>query len=161
MKRIIITIILAAMTAFAAMAQSGESIYRKYSDSKGVNGVYVSPAMFRMIGSIPDMEFNDMDMNLSPIIKKLNGLYILETEKADICKALKADVERFVASKRYELMMEAKSDGEKVRIYTVGDEKNVESFVMLAEEDSEIVFISLDGTMDRKDLEALIASAQK
>ncbi|MGN0202302.1 MAG: DUF4252 domain-containing protein [Candidatus Cryptobacteroides sp.] len=160
MKRIIMTIVL-AVTTLAAMAQSGESLYRKYSDSKGVNAVYVSPAMFRMIGSIPDMELNDMDVNLTPIIKKLNGLYMLETETADISKALKADVERFVASKRFELMMEVKSDGNKVRIYTAGDTKTVESLVMLVEEEPEMVFISLDGTMDRKELEEILASARE
>lgn len=156
MIRTIISITFAVITAVAALAQSGESIYKKYSDCKGVEGVYISPAMFQMIGSIPDLEIDDADINLSGIIRSLRGLYIVEAKTPEIRKSLKKDVESFVNSKKYELMMEMKSDGERVHIYTVGDQTNVESFVMLSEEDDEVVFISIDGTMPRKELESMI-----
>ena len=47
MKRIIIiaTLLLASISAFA---QSGKSIYQKYSDAENVSAVYISSAMFRM-----------------------------------------------------------------------------------------------------------------
>ena len=55
MKRIII-LFAALLLSFSAFAQNGKSIYQKYSDAENVSAVYVSPAMFRMIGQIPDLE---------------------------------------------------------------------------------------------------------
>ena len=52
MKKII-TILTALTLAVAAFAQSGKDLYNKYSDLEGINAVYISPAMFRMIGKIP------------------------------------------------------------------------------------------------------------
>ncbi|MGN0188842.1 MAG: DUF4252 domain-containing protein [Candidatus Cryptobacteroides sp.] len=159
MKKSVICAIFTVLATITTFAQSGESIYKKYSGGKGVSAVYISPAMFRMIGTLPDLEIDDIDVNLSGIIQTLNGLYIIESENKSIGTALLEDVEKFVGSKKYELMMEVKSDDETVRIYTAGSENTVEGFVMLAEEDSEVVFISLDGTMPRKELEKILAKA--
>ena len=52
MKKIILSMV-AILMAVSMSAQNGESIYRKYSGKEGVTGVYISPAMFRMMGSLP------------------------------------------------------------------------------------------------------------
>ena len=57
--------------------------------------------------------------------------------------------------------MEAKEDGEKVTMYTCGDEKTVTSFVLLADEGDELTFICLDGKLDRGQLEELLAEQMK
>ena len=67
MKRIC-AIAAAMLLTITAFAQDGKSIYNKYSDLKGVTAVYVSPAMFRLMGKIPDINLGDGDLNLSPII---------------------------------------------------------------------------------------------
>ena len=159
MKKSVICAIFTVLATLTSFAQSGESIYKKYSGNKGVSAVYISPSMFKMIGKLPDLEIDDTDINLSGIIQTLNGLYILEAENKSISDALLSDVEKFVGSKKYELMMEVRSDDETVRIYTSGNENIVEGFVMLALEDDETVFISLDGTMPRKELEKILARA--
>jgi hypothetical protein len=43
-------------------------------------------------------------------------------------------------------------------MYTVGNDKLIEGFVMLAAEPNEVTFICLDGQMPRKEFEELIAS---
>ena len=53
--------------------------------------------------------------------------------------------------------MEAKTSGETVHLYTVGSEKLIEGFVMLAAESDEVTFICLDGQMPRKEFEELMA----
>lgn len=159
MKKSVICAIFTVLATLTSFAQSGESIYKKYSGNKGVSAVYISPSMFKMIGKLPDLEIDDTDINLSGIIQTLNGLYIIEAENKSISDALLSDVEKFVGSKKYELMMEVRSDDETVRIYTSGNENIVEGFVMLALEDDETVFISLDGTMPRKELEKILARA--
>ena len=155
MKRIIIiaTLLLASMAAFA---QNGKSIYQKYSDAENVSAVYISPAMFRLIGKIPDLKLEGEDVNLAPLIQSLSGLYILDSENSRINAQIKADTESFIKGGEYELLMEAKEHGESVRMYTAGTEKIVNSFVMLSIEGETLSFICIDGKMDRESLEKML-----
>ena len=61
----------------------------------------------------------------------------------------------------YELLMEAKNDGEVVQMYTMGTEKTVTGFVMLAVDGEEVTFISLDGQMPRDEVERVMIEAVK
>jgi len=155
---IILAMLLLGISAFA---QDGRSLYNKYSDQKNVEAVYISPAMFRLIGKIPDLEMNDENVNLGPIIKSLSGLYILSIKEGATAEQLADDVNRFINKGQYELLMEAKDNGEVTRMYTVGDETTVNSFVMIERAGTEVNFICLDGTMPREQLENLIAEAAK
>ncbi len=160
MKRMII--IAALLLSFiCASAQDGKSIYQKYSDSEGVSAVYISPAMFRLMGKIPDMEVEGKDVNLAPIIQTLTGLYIINSENPEIIGNLKKDVDKFISGGKYELLMEAKDSGDIVRMYTVGTETIVDSFVMIAVEPDETSFICIDGKMKREDLEKALATKMK
>lgn len=156
MKRIII-LFAALLLTVSAFAQNGKSIYQKYSDAENVSAVYVSPAMFRLIGQIPDLEVGDDNVNLTPVIRSLSGLYILNSENETVNGSLRADAERCINSGKYELLMEAKDSGEVVRMYTLGNDRTIEGFVMLAAEANEVTFICLDGQMPRKDFEALLS----
>ena len=158
MNRIFALLVMLAVS-ITAFAQNGRSLYNKYSDYDNVEAVYISPAMFRLIGKIPDMELQEGNVNLGPVIKSLTGLYILSTTREDIAANLAADVNHFIQRGSYELLMEAKDNGEVMRLYTVGDEQIVNSLVMLARDAAETSFICLDGTMPRDELETLIAEA--
>ena len=153
---ILVAMLLLSISAFA---QDGRSLYNKYSDYDNVEAVYISPAMFRLIGKIPDVEMNDESVNLGPIIKSLSGLYILSIKEDSIAQDLADDVNRFIKKGQYELLMEAKDNGEVTRMYTVGDDFTVNSFVMLAREGDEVNFICIDGNIPRDQLEDLIAKA--
>lgn len=156
MKKILVIAVM-LLSAIGAFAQDGKSIYQKYSDEKDVSAVYISPAMFRLIGKIPDLEVKDEDINLGPIIKSLSGLYIINSESATVNASLKGEVDHLVKAGRYEMLMEAKDSGETVRMYTLGTETVVNSFVMLSVDDDEVSFICLDGKMNRDDLEKILA----
>ena len=147
------------LVSITAAAQDGRSLYNKYSDFENVEAVYISPAMFRLIGKIPDVEMNDESVNFGPIIKSLSGLYILSIKEGGIAEQLADDVNRFIRKGEYELLMEAKDNGEVTRMYTVGDDFVVNSFVLLAREGAEVNFICIDGTIPRDQLEDLIAKA--
>ena len=149
------------LVSVSAIAQDGRSLYNKYSDNPNVEAVYISPAMFRLIGKIPDMQVENGSVNLGPIVKSLSGLYILSIKEGQVAEQLADDVNRFINKGQYELLMEAKDNGETMRMYTVGDDFVVNSFVMLAREGNEINFICLDGTIPRDQLEELIAEAAK
>ena len=147
------------LLSISAFAQDGRSLYNKYSDYDNVEAVYISPAMFRLIGKIPDVEMQGENVNLGPIIKSLSGLYILSIKEDRIAQDLYDDVNRFIGKGQYELLMEAKDNGEVTRMYTVGDDFVVNSFVLLAREGAEVNFICIDGTIPRDQLEELIAKA--
>ncbi len=160
MKQLYILVAMLLLSITAA-AQDGRSLYNEYSDYENVEAVYISPAMFRLIGKIPDVEMNDESVNLGPIIKSLSGLYILSIKEGPVAQDLAGDVNRFINKGQYELLMEAKDNGEVMRMYTVGDDFVVNSFVMLAREADEVNFICIDGTIPRDQLETLIAEAAK
>ena len=156
MKRILF-LIAALLLTLSAAAQNGRSIYQKYSDEENVSAVYISPAMFRLIGKIPEVDTGDGEVNFSSIIRSLSGMYIINSENEKINGNLRAEAERFINSGKYEMLMEAKDSGQTVRMYTVGNEKTVEGFVMLAAEAASVTFICLDGQMPRDEFETLMA----
>ncbi|MBQ9701686.1 MAG: DUF4252 domain-containing protein [Bacteroidales bacterium] len=158
MKKIYAILVLITLS-LTALAQGGRELYSKYSDLPGMEAVYISPAMFRMIGKIPDVELGDEDINFSSIIKSMTGFYILNTENPQDAAALLADVNKFIKAGKFELLMEAKNDGEATRMYTIGDEKTVTSFVMVSQEKDEVSFISFDGKMDREKMGEMIAKS--
>lgn len=158
MKKIsLITTLL--LLSIAALAQDGKSIYNKYSDEKNVSAVYISPSMFRLMGSIPEIDMPDGDINLSPYIKEMSGMYLIDSENPKINASLAEDAQKMISKGRYELLMEAKEDGECVRIYIVPEGEFITSFVMTATEPGECVFISIEGKLLRKDLEKILANA--
>lgn len=157
MKRITLLLAALMLLCLSAHAQDGKSIYQKYSDAEDVSAVYISPAMFRLIGKIPDLETGDNKVNLTPVIRSLTGMYIINSENASINDQLRNEAERFIKAGRYELLMEVKDHGEAVRMYTVGSEKLINGFVMLAAEPNEVTFICLDGQMARDQFEKLVA----
>jgi len=158
MKRIALIAALLLLT-ISSFAQNGRSIYQKYSDTEGVSAVYISPAMFRLMGKMPDLQMEGEDVNLAPLVLSLSGLYLISCEDSAVGKEIIKDAEKLVAAGKYELLLEAKDSGEAVRIYTVGDDKTVTGFVMIAADSSETTFICLDGTMEREELENLLAQS--
>jgi len=163
MKKLII-IIASLFVAFSAFGQSAKDIYNKYSDLPEVSAVYISPAMFRMIGKLPNVTMENgegEDLDLSPIIQKLNGFYLLEIENGKKADLLFADVKKLMGNKKFEILFEAKEDGEVTRLYTAGNEKLVNSLVLTTKEEDSMTFIILEGNMDRAELENILAQSAK
>lgn len=159
MKKIIAAVAVLLLTATALLAQSSKSIYKKYSNEKGVSAVYISPAMFSLIRHIPSVEMNDEDVDLSPVISSLTGMYILSCENRMVADRLLNDVERLLDSGDFELLMEAKEDGDLTRMFSLGDETTINSFVLLNIEPDEVNFIAFEGKIPRKAMEDIVAGS--
>ena len=160
MKKII-AISVMLLIAVGAFAQEGKRLYNKYSDQEGVSAVYISPAMFKLMGQLPDINVETADgkkMDMAPLVRSFSGFYMLSFEKKSAASAeLYKEVTSLVNKGNFELMMEVKDDGSTVRMYTLGDEKVVNSFVCIINEEDETMFFSLEGSMNRSDIEKLIA----
>ena len=160
MKKII-AISVMLFIAVGAFAQEGKRLYNKYSDQEGVSAVYISPAMFKLMGQLPDINVETADgkkMDMAPLVRSFSGFYMLSFEKKSAASAeLYKEVTSMVNKGNFELLMEVKDDGSTVRMYTLGDEKVVNSFVCIINEEDETMFFSLEGSMNRSDLEKLIS----
>lgn len=148
------------LIAVGAFAQEGKRLYNKYSDQEGVSAVYISPAMFKLMGQLPDINVETADgkkMDMAPLVRSFSGFYMLSFEKKSAASAeLYKEVTSLVNKGNFELLMEVKDDGSTIRMYTLGDEKVVSSFVCIINEEDETMFFSLEGSMNRSDLENLI-----
>lgn len=154
---LIVTMLLLTLSCFA---QNGKSIYRKYCGKKDVSCVYISPAMFKLIGKIPDIDMGDGDMNLTPVVKSLKAMYLVDSENESINGSIRNDVEKFVNAGNYEMLMEVIDGGEVIHIYTMGTEDTVSDFIMLSCDASECTFICLEGNISRTDLEKMLSDSQ-
>ncbi len=161
MKRIAVLVAALFLLTAKAWSQDGKGIYNKYSDNDKVSAVYISSSMFKLIGRVPDMNMGDESMNLGPLIKSLNSMYLIDCDNPDVSKEIKSDVNKFINKYKFDMLMEVKDRGETVRIYTTGNEKTVTQFILTASEESAFTFICLDGTMSREELEKVIAKAAK
>lgn len=158
MKKFLSFLLLATLTVTVS-AQSGRDIYNKYSDEEGVTAVYISKSMFKLIGKLPSVELNDEDFNLSELVKSLEGFYLIEVaDNAGIRQSLRDDVDKYMKSADYEMLMEAKDDGETVRMFITSKGDEVKGFVMLIVDADECVFICLDGSMSREALDKVCLS---
>lgn len=164
MKKILI-IIAFLLLAMEAFGQSAKDLYNKYSDLNGVSAVYVSPAMFRMIGKLPDVDMENSKgekVNLTPIINTLSGFYLLDVdENSSAATQLQADVKKLLDGKKFELLFEAKENGETTRLFTAGDGKKVSSLILITRDGEDFTFMSLEGNMNRDELENILAEAAK
>lgn len=154
MKKIVIIAAL-LLTSVFAFAQSGKSFYRKYSSQPGVSAVYISPFMFRMMGALP-IEMDGSEKDLAPIIKNLNGMYILNSENPSVSSKLFQDVDRLLSGGNFEMLMEVKEEGETIQMYTDGDATTVTSFILVSNEPDELTVIWIDGKIGREELENLL-----
>ena len=158
MKKAITTIAAILLLAVCSFGQSGKNIYNRYSDAKDVSAVFISQTMFRMIGRIPELPVGDGKVDISPIIRTLDGFYLIDSENISINKAIREDTKRFVSDGRFNLLLEVKDDGERVHFYTVEKGDIITNLVMTSDEDDEFVFISLDGAIPREKFEELLAN---
>lgn len=160
MKKIFLTLI-AGLTALLASAQDYKSIYQKYSDDDRVTAVYISPAMFKMIGKIPEIRIEESDVDLSPMIKSMTGFYMLQTEDTSLAEKISKDVVKIVGGNKFETLMEVKDKGQKINILSLGDDEFIKSLLLTVLDSEETVFIGIDGLMKRDDVENAVSSAGK
>ena len=160
MKKIIV-IVLALMSSLILKAQDYKSLYQKYSDDERVTAVYISPAMFKLIGKLPEVKIEDNGVDFGPLIKNMTGFYMLQTEDKALADKIFKDVSKVVSGHRFETLMEVKDKGERVNIFSLGDDNFLKSLVMTAFQGDETVFISIDGLMRREDVENAVGAATK
>ncbi|MBQ8062099.1 MAG: DUF4252 domain-containing protein [Bacteroidales bacterium] len=160
MKKISL-IIIALLASLLMNAQDYKNLYQKYSDDERVTAVYISPAMFKLIGKLPEVKIEDNGVDFGPMIKSMTGFYLLQTEDKDLADKIFKDVSKVVDGHKFETLMEVKEKGERVNIFSLGDKDFLKSLLFTAFQGNETTFISIDGLIKRDDVENAIGAAAK
>ena len=160
MKKIsLIAIVLLA--SLVMNAQDYKNLYQKYSDDERVTAVYISPAMFKLIGKLPEVKIEDNGVDFGPMIKSMTRFYLLQTEDKDLAEKIFKDVTKVVNGHKFETLMEVKDKGERVNIFSLGDKDFLKSLLLTAFQGNETTFISIDGLIKRDDVENALSAAAK
>ena len=157
MKKIIILLFAFAVSMVSSAAQnSKKKIYSEYSGKPGVSAVYISPAMFKLMKTVPDIEINSQEVNFSRFIRTLEGMYILNTSDQDIASRLAKDVESELRYGKHELLMEAIEENQTTRIYIVQNDSIVSDLILLSRDGHSTSYISITGEMPLDELSKMI-----
>lgn len=151
----IAAVILAAAVCVGAAAQNVNAIYKKYAAEKGVSAVYISPAMFEMVKSVPTVSVMDGNLELMEVIRSFTGMYILHFDgrNAQAKAGMKKDVEGYIARAKLELLMEAREDEENVRIFVTKKKDLITEFLMLVDDGGETTMIGITGALSEEALQ--------
>lgn len=157
MKKIIILLLAFAVSMVSSAAQNRKKkIYSEYSGKPGVSAVYISPAMFKLMKTVPDIEINSQEVNFSRFIRTLEGMYILNTSDQDIASRLAKDVESELRYGKHELLMEAIEENQTTRIYIVQNDSIVSDLILLSRDGHSTSYISITGEMPLDELSKMI-----
>lgn len=137
---------------------SVKTLYQKYENNPKVSTVYISKAMFELIGALGidssnltlsvdtgagDFKVEDADVaEAFKVLSTLKGLYILSTEDAATAESIRKDVS---VDSDYEELMKVRDGGDRVDFYYKSpDGIHVSEFLMLAYSDEETVIIQFE-----------------
>ena len=160
MKKLLLAVAFALLSLGQLSAVTVRPLYEKYADRQDVSSVFVSPALFRLLGRLPEVQLSGREdgVALAPLLRSMSGLYLLQALDGPASETLCADVEAFVRSGKYELLLESKDGAESSRIYVVTrGADTVTSLVVLTRSGGQTLFLGLDGEMPKDELAKIMA----
>ena len=135
------------------------SFYSKWAEKDGVSATYISRSMFKMIRKIPQIQL-DRPVDLTPVIKNLDGLYMLEFNRLQRNTSnggLRKDIQTIL--KGHEKLMERREGEMVTRLFIATDGKTVSSFVMTRMDINSNYgqFVCIEGAIPQEEFEKVIA----
>ena len=148
----------------------GNYVFSRWSDMTDVKSTYISPELFRMTRKLPKLNIRNQQIDLSPIVTELKGVYLLDFaryRKGDVnvryCRnttreGLRRDIRDFLDKGHYITLMDMRQDGQYTRLYVATDGETVSGFVLVELDDSFDYgrFICLEGRIPQKEFDKLI-----
>ena len=135
------------------------SFYSKWAEKDGVSATYISRSMFKMIRKIPQIQL-DRPVDLTPVIKNLDGLYMLEFNRLQRNTpngGLRKDIQTIL--KGHEKLMERREGEMVTRLFIATHGKTVSSFVMTRMDINSNYgqFVCIEGAIPQEEFEKVIA----
>ena len=155
MKRIflIIAISLLSLTSWMVVeADAQNKVFSKYSEMDNVDYICITKSMLKLLGN-SSATINGV--HIEGITNAINVILIINSGDDEVSEMMKKDYKILSSDPNYEVLMYAKSDGERVTtlLNTTKSEKEV---VMYIDEKDELTFIVLTGTFTDEQLKKLL-----
>ena len=118
--------------------------------------------MFKMTGKLPKVEILDKDINLTPGVISLKGLYVLESGNTKTSKKILADTRLYIKNANMQKIMNEKFEGEQSEIFATMDKKTVSNVIFITiEKDKDIEVTAIEGEMSTDSFNKLIKKVRK
>ena len=133
-----------------------ESIFKEFKSGDNVTYVNLPKTLIKLGLKAAN------DETANALAEQIDGLQILTFEKAD--QKTKDGLYKRIGkleSKGYEPMVKANEDGEKVRIFIKGNEKEVQSLVVFAMDKEECSLINIVGHINPSNIDDVVKSQTK
>ncbi|MCR5077210.1 MAG: DUF4252 domain-containing protein [Prevotella sp.] len=164
MKKTLVTIIFLATCLFAgstvqaySYAQGGqqddgiEAIFKQFKNEKNVTYLNLPKSLIKMGMKTAD------DKDAEKLAEQVDGIRILTLE--DAAKETKESFHKRFNSLEltgYEPLVKANDDGEKVRILTKGNDKEIQSIIIFTVDDEDCTLIKIDGHINPADVDDIV-----
>ena len=151
MKKIILALIVtvACQTGFA---QNADALYEEFKNEKGVESTNVSPMLMKFARL-----FIDKDDRSNPLIKGAQSVKVLDLE--DSTKGTKKRFTQKVEQLNlngYDTWMQAKDDGENVRIIAKVKDDIIHELLVMTTGDDDCALVIIKGKIKQEDVQAII-----
>ena len=151
MKKYVVALVLMAVCQ-SGFAQNAESLFNYFKDEKGVESVSVSPFLMKFARLFMDEE----DKN-NPMMKGINSVHVLDLEESpkEVQERFAKEVKKLKLN-GYETWIQAKEDGETVKIVAKVKDDVVHELLILSTGDDNCALVLMKGKIKREDIQAII-----
>lgn len=162
LKNFVLTLAIAIIGTTTACAQ--QRIFADIPAGKGVQKVYVSQALMKMLGTKAFESVNSDDVNMAAILKgsTINSVEVLNCEEGANLKSIRSKCQSIIKSLNLQVLVENSEDGEQgVTIYGLPDPSNPEivtTALIYNDEGDEINCVVLTGKIN---FGAVVSQAMK
>lgn len=155
MKRIflIIAICLLSLTSWMAVeADAQNKLFSKYSEMDNVEYICITKSMLKLLGN-GSTTINGV--HVEGFTNAINTILIVNSDEEEVKELMKNDYKTLSNDPNYEVLMHAKSDGERVTTL-LNATKSEKEVVMYVDEKDEQTFIVLTGQFTDEQLKKLL-----
>ncbi len=159
MRRFLIACVMLMSCAVSLIAQN-ESLASKYLGADGVSTIYVSKAMFDLIGTDALNSVDADGVKIGDLVEKLDGIYIIESDSTDIIAQLKLDLQTLSDDMGYSKLMQINDGGEAIEILARTDAEDksiIRDFIVAIDEGKANSFMAilLNGKFTAEDIKGI------
>ena len=133
------------------MACAQQRVFADIPSGKGVQKVYVSQALMKMLGTKAFEAVNSDDVNMAAILKgsTINSVEVLNCEEGANLKSIRSKCQAIIKSLNLQVLVENSEDGEQgVTIYGLPDPDIVTTALIFNDEGDEINCVVLTGKIN-------------
>ena len=138
------------LTAISTMSFAQQELFEQYDDVEGVETVYISASMLRMMRNI-----KAGNKDISRIAGRLERLQILNCERTALIPTIRKTAVTIFNKRGYHIVMQTSGGGEHVTIYEKKYRNGRNEYVLMAIEKNELSVINVFGKVSLQDIQGI------